>query len=341
MKLVLSAVFSLLTATGSALAEENETPATPRFRTVPDYPASCRSAKGSAPEPHQVIVGFDVTKDGQTANVQAVESTDRCFEEAAVAAVRSWIYEPRRVNGRAQPQEGLKATISFVWSDEAAPEEEIDEAPIKRIPPYYPEKCIARANKSESVTLVFDLTKGGRTENIRVVNSTNKCLNKAAIKAVSRWRYRERIVDGEPVARKDIETVVTFQLSDGVPPDLVIRWPVKKKLNSAKRALTSENDPDKALIILQQLENEYGDSFSRIELASFHQVRATARLEAGDYRGALDDFRMVKKMGMADGAAEAIDEVIEDLEAALAAQEAAAAVSQEKTLDSEEETDPR
>ncbi len=53
-------------------------------------------------------------------------------------------------------------------------------------------------------------------------------------------------------------------------------------------------------------------------------MRGAARLSAKDYRGALDDFRVAQRLGVAPGAAEAIADTIVKLEAYVAAEDAAA-----------------
>jgi hypothetical protein len=78
-----------------------------------------------------------------------------------------------------------------------------------------------------------------------------------------------------------------------------------------------KKDSKETLLALEQLEEEFGDGFAAAELSAFHQLRGVARLEAKDFQGALDDFRIVQKMGRAGEALSAIGQVIIDLENAL------------------------
>ncbi len=87
-----------------------------------------------------------------------------------------------------------------------------DAQPLVRIPPQYPERCMSRAAASESVLLQFDVTPEGQTTNIRVVESSNSCLNRAAVRSVERWKYQPKIVDNQPQPRRGVQTVVTFEL---------------------------------------------------------------------------------------------------------------------------------
>lgn len=87
-----------------------------------------------------------------------------------------------------------------------------DAQPLVRIPPQYPERCMGRASAQESVLLQFDVTPDGQTTNIEVVDSTNSCLNRAAMRSVERWKYQPKIVDNQAEWRRGVQTVVTFVL---------------------------------------------------------------------------------------------------------------------------------
>ncbi|MAW80138.1 MAG: hypothetical protein CMI63_07860 [Parvularcula sp.] len=87
-----------------------------------------------------------------------------------------------------------------------------DAQPLVRIPPQYPERCMSRAGAQESVLLQFDVTPDGQTTNIEVVDSTNSCLNRAAMRSVERWKYQPKIVDNQAEWRRGVQTVVTFVL---------------------------------------------------------------------------------------------------------------------------------
>lgn len=89
-----------------------------------------------------------------------------------------------------------------------------DAQPLVRIPPQYPERCMARASAQESVAVQFDVTPEGQTTNIQVVNSSNSCLNRAAIRSVERWKYQPKIVDNEAQWRRGVQTVITFNLAE-------------------------------------------------------------------------------------------------------------------------------
>lgn len=89
-----------------------------------------------------------------------------------------------------------------------------DAQPLVRIPPQYPERCMARAKARETVLVEFDVTPDGTTTNARVVDSTNSCLNSAAIRSVERWKYQPKIVDNQAQWRRGVQTSVAFELSE-------------------------------------------------------------------------------------------------------------------------------
>ena len=73
---------------------------------------------------------------------------------------------------------------------------------------------MARAKARETVLVEFDVTPDGTTTNIRVVDSTNSCLNSAAIRSVERWKYQPKIVDNTAQWRRAVQTSVAFELSE-------------------------------------------------------------------------------------------------------------------------------
>ncbi|HKL50898.1 MAG TPA: energy transducer TonB [Wenzhouxiangellaceae bacterium] len=87
-----------------------------------------------------------------------------------------------------------------------------DAQPLVRIPPQYPQRCMARAENSESVLVEFDVTPEGTVVNPRVLESTNSCFNSAAMRAVERWRYNPKIVDNVAEPRVGVRTTIDFQL---------------------------------------------------------------------------------------------------------------------------------
>ncbi|MEO1136176.1 MAG: energy transducer TonB [Pseudomonadota bacterium] len=89
--------------------------AQPLVRIPPQYPERCM---GRADDRENVLVQFDVTPDGQTTNIQTVESSNSCLNRAAERSVARWKYQPKIVDNQAEWRRGVQTTITF----ELAPE---------------------------------------------------------------------------------------------------------------------------------------------------------------------------------------------------------------------------
>ncbi len=80
----------------------------------PIYPAQAR-AQGIE---GYVEVQYDVTTAGTVTNAVVMQADPvGVFEEAALMAVRSWRFNPLRVNGVAQPALGRRSTVTFALGD--------------------------------------------------------------------------------------------------------------------------------------------------------------------------------------------------------------------------------
>lgn len=296
-----------------------DTPASPKFRLPPDYPSACKPLAVDG-KPERVIVVYTVNRDGRTEGARVRETTNACFNDAAIAAVRAWEFTPRKVDGRSVDQEDVETTLTFTLE---APTKlaDFDARPLVRLPAAYPAKCMRTAADEEFVRIEFDVSPEGATENIRVIDTTNKCLVQSAQASIAKWRYAPKLVDGKPVTRKGVQTVVTYVLIDASANE--IREPVWRAMRRVNKYLGPDGDPEKALAELARIEEKYGDSFSRAEQAAFHQLRGAARLDKRDLAGALDDLRIAQRLGAPVEDQEKLRDLIYQLERAVAAQQAA------------------
>lgn len=89
-----------------------------------------------------------------------------------------------------------------------------DAQPLVRIPPQYPQRCMSRARGVETVVLQFDVTPEGSVVNPEVLETTNACFNRAAIRAVQRWRYNPKVQDDVAQPRFGVRTAIDFQLEE-------------------------------------------------------------------------------------------------------------------------------
>ena len=87
-----------------------------------------------------------------------------------------------------------------------------DAQPLVRIEPQYPDRCQGRSGDIETVVVEFDVDPAGQTVNARVVRSTNSCFDRNVLRAVERWKYQPKIVDGQAEPRYGVRTTFKFQI---------------------------------------------------------------------------------------------------------------------------------
>ncbi len=85
--------------------------------------------------------------------------------------------------------------------------------PIVQVAPNYPRRAQMRGLEGW-VTLEFTVTRQGTVRDPFVVESSNSIFDSAAIDAVMRFRYRPRVIDGEPVDVPGVRFRITFRLED-------------------------------------------------------------------------------------------------------------------------------
>ena len=121
-----------------------------------------------------------------------------------------------------QPSEGL-ATVMGAIPDFEAPQlnsnsvnfsvSDRDAQPLVRIEPQYPMRAAERGVEGQC-TVQFDVTPDGTPTNIEILQCSSSLFNSAVTRAVERWRYNPKIVDGVPVARRGVRTQFNFNLGD-------------------------------------------------------------------------------------------------------------------------------
>jgi TonB family protein len=95
------------------VAQLDRPPAAQRL-VRPQWPIGPDRASASA----EVLVDFVVGSDGQVYNAVVAHSTDRAFENSAVAAVSQWVFAPGQVSG--QPV-NTHMQVPIVFTPGAAP----------------------------------------------------------------------------------------------------------------------------------------------------------------------------------------------------------------------------
>ena len=88
-----------------------------------------------------------------------------------------------------------------------------DYLPIVRVAPVYPARALSRGLEGY-VDLSFTVTPAGTVENPVVIFSTSSLFERAATRAVLKFKYKPRVVDGVPVAVPNVKTRISFQIED-------------------------------------------------------------------------------------------------------------------------------
>jgi protein TonB len=88
-----------------------------------------------------------------------------------------------------------------------------DYLPIVRVAPVYPARALSRGLKGH-VDLSFTVTTAGTVRDPVILFSTSSLFERAATRAVLKFKYKPRVVDGVPVDVSGVKTRITFQIED-------------------------------------------------------------------------------------------------------------------------------
>ncbi|MEM6486411.1 MAG: energy transducer TonB, partial [Pseudomonadota bacterium] len=81
-----------------------------------------------------------------------------------------------------------------------------------KLQPEYPSRALSRGIEGY-VDLAFDISSTGATSNIRVVDAEPEgVFERAAIRALERWKYKVPITKGVPQGQVDMMTRLRFEL---------------------------------------------------------------------------------------------------------------------------------
>lgn len=80
--------------------------------------------------------------------------------------------------------------------------------PILRIEPNF-----QNINQAESITLAFDVAPSGAVmkDSIEILDSSTNRIHRAAIRAVGRWKYQPKVVNGQAVVQRGIRVIFSVQ----------------------------------------------------------------------------------------------------------------------------------
>ncbi len=89
-----------------------------------------------------------------------------------------------------------------------------DAVPMVRVPPQYPERAMQRGIEGR-VLVEFTISKSGAVKDAKVIAAEpSSIFNKAALKAISQWKYNPKILNGKAVEQVGKKIAIPFRLSE-------------------------------------------------------------------------------------------------------------------------------
>lgn len=88
-----------------------------------------------------------------------------------------------------------------------------DYLPIVRVAPVYPARALSRGLEGH-VDMQFTVTTAGTVKDPVVLYSTSSLFERAATQAVLKFKYKPRVVDGQPVEVPGVKTRITFKIEE-------------------------------------------------------------------------------------------------------------------------------
>ncbi len=88
-----------------------------------------------------------------------------------------------------------------------------DYLPIVRVAPIYPARALSRGIEGY-VDMSFTVTATGTVKDPIVMFSTSSLFDRAATRAVLKFKYKPRVVDGQPVEVSGVKTRITFKIEE-------------------------------------------------------------------------------------------------------------------------------
>lgn len=88
-----------------------------------------------------------------------------------------------------------------------------DYLPIVRVAPVYPARALSRGVEGY-VDMSFTVTTAGTVKDPVVLFSTSSLFDRAATQAVLKFKYKPRVVDGQPVEVPNVKTRITFKIEE-------------------------------------------------------------------------------------------------------------------------------
>ncbi len=83
--------------------------------------------------------------------------------------------------------------------------------PIVKVAPVYPSRALSRGLEGY-VIVEFTVTRTGTVQDVFVVESTSTLFERAATDAALKFKYKPRVIDGEPVEVPGVRNKISFEI---------------------------------------------------------------------------------------------------------------------------------
>ena len=184
-------------------------------------PKVLKSEHPPSPGPDETVsvtISMDVNERGVPENLHLVKLTEAKWENDVIAAMREWRFQPSVDGGDGKPVVA-PCTLSFALGKMPVSASAYrigggvsPPSVVTKVPPDYSDE--ARRARFEGTAILFVVVdENGAPRNLKVLRPLGLGLDEKAIEAVSQWKFRPGMKDGEAVpVQATIE--VNFRLLD-------------------------------------------------------------------------------------------------------------------------------
>lgn len=194
-----------------ALSENGARPPRLVSSVPPEFPLAAKEAHVEG----TVVLSATIDKSGTVRDVKVV-SGHPLLVQAAIDAVKQWVYQPALVNGEpAEARTTVKLSVAQASSESAQPPQRIRVGGnvqaanlITRVNPRYPPEA-KKAGIQGTVRLQAIVSKDGTVQDLQVL-SGEPLLAESALDAVRQWVYKPTLLNGQPM---EVETVIDINFT--------------------------------------------------------------------------------------------------------------------------------
>lgn len=167
------------------------------------------------------LVQIDVDDPINVGNVVFEEEPTKTITRTPIKKIEPIKQPPRVDHNTAEPNDEIVFDSAYkpidiievdVSTDFTQTVVDRDVRPIVRVPPRYPPEAASKGIEGW-VRLSFSINEVGGVEDIEVIDSEPKRIfDKAAKRALSRWKYQPQIEEGQAIVRTGLSVMLEFGL---------------------------------------------------------------------------------------------------------------------------------